>query len=70
MEAIDFITNYTSYIETIKQVSKDEYLPILEKMAKWNPHDLVTPKTWFPDDNSALGFVYRLFLKEVKKGKK
>ena len=71
MEAIEFIHNYPSYIETIKQVTKDEYLPILEEMGKWEPHDLIKPETWFPDENSALGFVYRLFLKEVKKsGKK
>lgn len=67
MDAIEFIHNYPSYIETIKKVTKDEYLPMLEKMGKWDPHDLVKPDTWFPDENSALGFVYRLFLKEVKK---
>ena len=57
MEAIEFIHNYPSYIETIKQVTKDEYLPILEEMGKWDPHDLVTPQTWFADENSAVGFV-------------
>jgi hypothetical protein len=67
MEAIEFITNYPSYIETIKKVTKDEYQPILEEMEKWDPHDLVKPETWFPDENSALGFVYNLFIKEVKK---
>jgi len=67
MEAIEFIHNYQSYIETIKQVTKDEYLPILLEMGKLDPHDLVKPESWFPDENSALGFVYRLFIKEVKK---
>lgn len=67
MEAIEFVTNYSTYIETIKKVNKDEYLPILGKMSKWDPHDRIKPETWFPDDNSAFGFVYRLFIKEVKK---
>ena len=71
MEAIEFIHNYPSYIETIKQVTKDQYLPIIEEMRKLDPHDLIKPETWFADENSALGFVYRLFLLEVKKmGKK
>jgi len=67
MDAIEFIHNYPSYIETIKQVTKDQYLPIIEEMRKWDPHDLVKPDTWFPDENSAIGFVYRLFLMEVRK---
>jgi len=70
MEAIEFVTNYTSYIETIKKVTKDEYLPLLEEMGKWDPHDLVKPDTWFPDENAAFGYVYRLFLKEVRKSTK
>jgi len=67
MEAIEFVNNYQSYIDTIKKVTKDEYLPILEEMRKWEPHDLVKPETWFSTDSEALGFVYKLFLKEVKK---
>ena len=70
MEAIEFINNYPSYIETIKKVTKDEYLPVLVEMGEWDPHDLITPQTWFADENSALGFVYRLFLIEVKKSGK
>ena len=67
MEAIEFIKNYPSYIETIKKVTKDEYLPILEEMGKWEPHDLVTPETWFQSESEGIGFVYRLFLKEIRK---
>ena len=70
MEAIEFIINYSNYIETIKKVSKEEYIPILESMETWDPHDLITPETWFLDDNASLGFVYRLFIAEVKKSEK
>jgi hypothetical protein len=48
-------------------VTIDEYRPILDEMGKWDPHDLLKPETWFLDDNVSLGFVYRLFIKEVKK---
>ena len=30
MEAIGFVTNYPSYVETIKKVTKDEYLGGME----------------------------------------
>jgi len=60
MDAIEFIDKYLSYIETIKKVSKDLYIPLLEEMGKWEPHDLITPETWFPDENAAFGFVYRI----------
>jgi hypothetical protein len=67
MNAIEFINSYPSYIETIKKVSKDIYIPLLEEMGKWDPHELLTPEKWFPTENEALGFVYRIFLNEVKK---
>ena len=54
----------------IKQVIKEEYLPILETMGDWDPHDLVAPDKWFPNDNAMIGFVYRLFLNEVREKEK
>ena len=35
-------------------------------MEGWDPHDLVRPDTWFPTENSMFGYVYQLFLEEVK----
>lgn len=67
MDAIEFIAKYPGYLATIRKVTKEEYLPILEKMEKIDPHDLVKPDSWFPDENAALGFVYRLFIMEIKK---
>ena len=67
MDAISFVTNYPTYIETIKKVTKDEYIPILEKMEQWEPHDLIKPDTWFQSENDALGYVYKVFLIEVWK---
>lgn len=67
MEAIEFVAKYPEYLQTIKSVTKDEYQSIITEMEGWEPHDLVKPDSWFQDENSAFGFVYRLFLREVKK---
>ena len=66
MNSIEFITKYPDYLELIKKVTKEEYQPILTRMEEWDPHDLITPESWFADENSAIGFVYRLFIREVK----
>lgn len=67
MESIEFISKYPEYLQMIKKVTKDKYHPIIEKMEGLDPHDLVTPETWFPDENSAIGMVYRLFISEIRK---
>jgi hypothetical protein len=67
MEAIEFIARYPEYLATIKEVTKEKYLPVLEEMEKWEPHDLMKPDTWFADENAAFGYVYRLFILETKK---
>lgn len=69
MDAIEFIAKYPVCLATIKKVTKDVYLPVLEEMEKIDPHDLVKPDTWFPDENAALGFVYRLFIREIDRMK-
>ena len=67
MDAISFVAKYPEYIETIRQVTRMECLPALKRLEDKDPHDVIKPETWFPDDNAALGFVYRLFLNEVRK---
>ena len=67
MDAIEFIVRYPEYLETIRKVTKEEYYPALKKLEEIDPHDLVKPDTWFADENAALGFVYRLFMMEVRK---
>lgn len=67
MESIEFINKYPEYLQMIKKVTKEKYHPIIEKMERLDSHDLVTPETWFPDENSAIGLVYRLFISEIRK---
>jgi len=62
-----FVVKYPEYLKTIKMVTKEKYHPIITEMEGWDPHDLVKPNDWFPDENSMMGYVYRLFMREVKK---
>ncbi len=66
MEAIEFISNYEAYLAEIEQVIKPEYKPAINRLREKDPHDLVRPDTWFPSASGARGYVFTLFLKEIK----
>ena len=66
MEAIEFVRKYESYLDEMQQVIKTELFPIINVLRETDPHDLVTPETWFPQENAAKGYVWALFMKEVK----
>jgi hypothetical protein len=67
MDAFEFISNYNKYVEEIENVIKPELLPTLEKLKEKDPHDLITPESWFINENQARGFVWVLFLNNVRK---
>ena len=69
MDAIEFVANYENYLAEIEQVIKPEFLPIIEQLKENDPHDLVTPDTWFQGSTNARGFVWSLFLREIKEAK-
>lgn len=66
MDSIDFINKYHIYVAEIKSVIKPELYSVIEEMNSVDPHDIVSPERWFPDENSARGLVWSLFLKKVK----
>jgi len=66
MDAFEFVCNYYMLLEEIEQVIKPELLPVLEKLKETDPHDLITPETWFINTNQARGFVWNLFLQIVR----
>lgn len=66
MDAIEFIQKYPDYLNEIRQVIKPELFPILEEVAKTDPHDIVRPDTWFPSESAARGFVWTMFMKKVR----
>ena len=67
MEAIEFVHKYESYLDEIQQVIKPELQPVLDELRQTDPHDLVTPESWFPQLNAANGYVWALFMDNVKK---
>ena len=69
MEAIAFVRKYPEYLEAIRKVTKEEYYPALKRLEEIDPHDLVKPDSWFADETSALGYVYWLFILEIKKNR-
>ena len=66
MDAFEFINQYEDFLKEIEQVIKPELLPVLEKLKEIDPHDLVNPQTWFARTNHARGYVWSLFLKNIK----
>ena len=67
MEAIVFVKNYVDYLDEISQVIKPELIPIIDELRLIDPHDLVQPETWFHTESEAKGFVWKMFIKRVKK---
>ncbi len=67
MDAIEFVTRYPQFLEEIKSVIKPEFFPQVDQLAAIDPHDLVSPDTWFPNESAARGYVWSLFLNLAKK---
>ena len=67
MKAIEFVMNYESYVKEIDGVVRPEFKPILQKMLEIDPHDLITPESYFEHENHAEGLVWKIFIKKAKK---
>ncbi len=69
MEAIEFISKYEAYLSEIEQVVKPEHYSAIKRLRENDSHDLVRPDTWFQGATNARGYVWMLFLREIKKAK-
>ena len=67
MKAIEFVMNYESYVKEIEVVVRPEFKPIIQKMLEIDPHDLITPESYFKNENDAEGLVWNIFRKKAKK---
>jgi hypothetical protein len=65
MDAIEFIVKYPEYLQEIRDVVKPELFPLVDELEKIDPHDLLTPASWFPNESSARGYVWSMFLKQA-----
>jgi len=66
MEAIEFVMNFEKYLTEIEQVIKTEYLPAIERLKEKDPHDIVRPESWFQSESAARGYVWTMFLREMR----
>ena len=69
MEAIEFVMNYENYLNEIEQVVKLEYLPAVKYLRDKDPHDILRPESWFQSESAARGYVWTMFLREVRKNR-
>jgi hypothetical protein len=67
MKAIEFVMNYETYVKEIEAVVRSEFKPIIQKMLEIDPHDLISPESYFEGENDAKGFVWKIFMKKAKK---
>ena len=51
MKAIEFVMNYESYVKEIEAVVRSEFKPIIQKMLEIDPHDLITPDSYFEGES-------------------
>ncbi len=69
IEPLMCIDRYMKYVEQIGDVVMKKFDPIIDYMYQLDPHDLITPDTYFSSNNEAIGFVFGLFINFCKKSK-
>ena len=66
MDAIEFVNRYPTYLAQLGKVVKPDFQPIIRKMKKLDPHNVVKPEHYFSSEAEAVGVVFRLFLLKLK----
>lgn len=61
MDSYQFVDRYNKYLDEIQKVVKPEYIEAINNLREIDPHDLVSPETWFPNEFAAKGYVWHLF---------
>lgn len=62
MNALEFVTFWPEAVEQIAALVKPELSPVVDRMRRSDPHDLISPDVWFPNDTAAYGFVWHMFV--------
>jgi hypothetical protein len=50
MDAIEFVSHYPTYLAKLSKVVKPEYQPVIRKMKKIDPHDVLKPEHYFSNE--------------------
>jgi len=66
MTSIQFVMSYIEILEELDQVINPVLYPAIRSLYVIDPHDLITPETWFPSRDAAVGFVWRILAKRAK----
>ena len=66
MKAIQFISEYTTILEEIDRIIHPDCYAAMRAMFCNDPHDLITPETWFATRDQAVGFVWRMIAVKCK----
>lgn len=63
---LKFIRNYEYYLNVLEKIVKPEYQVVIDEMREIDPHELITPDTYF-NSNEGFGLVVNLFVKKTNK---
>ena len=67
MDAIEFVIRYPDYLKQPEAVVKPAFLPAIRKLRERDPHDIIKPEHYFNSEAEAVGVVFRLFLRQIRK---
>lgn len=66
MDSIEFVNRYDHYLNEIRDVIRPDLYPQLDELAQVDPHDLISPETWFSNESAARGLIWSIFVGKVK----
>ena len=58
LQATEFAANYQHYLDMIESIADKSHKPLIDKMRKQDPHDLVGPQHYFTSESAAIGFLF------------
>jgi hypothetical protein len=67
METMVFIRNYEDYLNILEKIVKPEYQGVIEEMREIDPHELITPDTYFNSGQESFGLVVGLLVNKINK---
>ena len=67
LSAIDFVAEYETIVNDIEKVSNPKYAEVFAELRQIDPHELIEPHQYFPSENAAYGFVFKMLMDRLKK---
>lgn len=67
MNAMEFIFSYDELLDELKMILKPEYIYLIDRLSKEDPHDLITPETEFESRTDALFYLWKILVRDFIK---